>query len=386
MFLGPRFFFADTSMASAYPSISQDVLTAMAAQGTKTEPGGEQSIPDVKVDSKEAPEEAPQTQSPVAAPEPPKETVAAPAPVEKVGIPAPAPVEEKAAEAPPTISNWKDTLKTVDAADILKELGYDDKMVGFFNKWRSDGNINEYLKAATVDFGKMTPEQLMRYHLEEQFPEFSAEDLEELYQAKVVEQYKLDPNTYSEIEVRRGKLMLQADAKTVRGELIHKQQDYILSAKPPAPAVDTSAQQWETEREQLRSQYSTYLTNNQATKDLLTNKRLVLGDGENAFNYGVADPQLLLTVLQQPEQYARHVFQEDGSPFVDKQLFIAAAAIDYKGLVNQLVNYGRELGAKGIVDQMDNASKSIGEQSKGETGPVDPAKELAKSGVIVSYS
>jgi hypothetical protein len=231
----------------------------------------------------------------------------------------------------------------------------------------------------------MTPEQLMRYQLEQNNPEFSPSDIEELYQAKVVDAYKLDPNTFSETEVRRGKLMLAADAKAVKESLVRQQKEYILSAKPPVPPVDTSAEEAETRREQLRAQYSNHLTNSQATKDLVSNRRLVLGEGDNAFNYEVSDPNLLLTILQQPEEYARHVFHEDGSPVVEKQLFIAAAAIDHKGLVQQLIKYGRDLGAKALADQIENAKKPVGDASKNDNSVLSPAEALARQGVITSY-
>jgi len=377
-----RKFYADE--ASAYPSISSEVLAAMATQGVKTDADSTTAVPDIILAEPVKAEPAAEAAKPAAEAKP-TEAPAVAEPAAPAAVPAvPTP---SVTEAPAEIGiDWREQIKKVDASDILKELGYDDKMVGFFNKWRTDGNISEYLKAVTADFDKMTPEQLMRYQLEQSYPEFSPADIEELYQAKVIDAYKLDPNTFSEIEVRRGNLMLKADAKAVREALQKQQQEYVLSAKPPAPAVDHSAQEAEANREKLRAQYSGYLTGNQATKDLLTNRRLVMGDGEAAFNYEIGDPQRLLTILQEPQEYARHVFNEDGSPIVDKQLFIAAAALDHVGLANKLIKYGRDLGAKALVDQIENAKKPAGEISKGDTMPASPAEAMARFGVITSNS
>lgn len=370
----PRKFFADE--ATAMPTISQDVLTAMASQGVKTDPDSSVVVPDVKTESPPAPPVA-EAKIEVPAPSP-----AAPS-VEEKTQPAAVVTPPPAITAPATTeADWREQIKKVDANDILKELGLDEKMVGFLNKWRASGDIAEYLKAVTVDFSKMTPEQVMRHQLEQSYPEFSPADIEELYQAKVVEAYKLDPNNYSETEVKRGQLMLKADAKSIRESLQTKQQEYILSSKPPVPPVDTSAQDAAAYRDQQRTQYANYLTNSQATKDLLSSRRLVLGDGDTTFNYEIADPQQLLTILQQPEQYAQHVFMEDGSPVVDKQLFIAAAAIDHKGLIKQLIKHGRDIGAKGLAEQIENAKKPDGEITKPDNQPLTPAEALARSGVL----
>lgn len=367
--------------ATAMPSVSPNIAEIMAKSGVKNEGDASEQIPNIITEEPAA--------TPVAAV---KSEDAASAVTEAVAPPAAA---EANAVAPPaastvtvpeqaTVRDWKQELKNVDPGDVLKELGYDDKMVGFFNKWRTDGNIADYVRAISVDYSKMSPEQLMKHQLEQEYPEFSPEDLEELYQAKVVDNYKLNPDTYSEAEVKRGKLLLTADSKKIRENLAAKQQEYILSAKPPAPTVDNSAQQREVEMNEARERYTRSLTGNQFTKDLLVNRKLVIGTGDNAFNYEVADPNALVEMLQHPEQYARHVFQEDGTPLVDKQLFIAAAAKDMQGLVNSLIAHGKSLGAKQVAESLENVKKPAGELSGADNQPLTPAQALARSGVVTS--
>lgn len=373
----PRLFREDGVVVAtnAPPNIAE----LMAKQGVKTESDSD-IVPDVKIE--EVKPIAPAEAKPVAAePVKPVETPGAAAPPIAKAEPAQTPVQPIEASLPQSV-DWKTELKKADQAEILKELGFDDKMVGFFNKWRTDGNIAEYIKAVTVDYSKMTPEQLMKYQLEQDFPEFSPEDLEELYQAKIIDAYKLNPETFSETEVKRGRLMLAADAKKVRADLVQKQQDYILSAKPPASVVDTQGQQREAEIRELTDKYMSSLNGSPVTKELLSNKRLVLGDGENAFNYEIGDPQSVVQILQNPEMYVQHVFKEDGTPMVEKQLFIAAAAIDHKGLQNELIKYGISLGHKRAIEQIENAKKPEGDLSKAGDAALTPAQALARAGVI----
>lgn len=370
----PRLFREDGVVVAT--NAPPNVAELMAKNGVKTDSDSD-VVPDIKI---EATAPIPPTTE---APKPAKEAeTAPPAPVEAAKVekaPTPTPPSEA---TPPRPVDWKDELRKADQAEILKELGFDDKMVGFFNKWRTDGNIAEYIQAVSVDYSKMTPEQLMKYQLTQEFPEFSPEDLEELYQAKIIDAYKLNPEVFSETEVKRGKLVLAADVKKVRADLVQKQQDYILSAKPPAPTVDTQAQQRETEMKEQTDRYMASLNGNPVTKELLANKRLVLGEGENAFNYEVSDPQKVVSILQNPEIYYKHVFQEDGSPMVDKHLFIAAAAIDHKGLQNELIKFGVSLGHKRAIEQMENAQKPTGELSSAGEGPLTPAQALKRGGVI----
>lgn len=367
--------------ATAMPSVSPNIAEIMAKSGVKSEGEVSDEIPNIITEEPAA--------SQVAEVKP---EVTAPAATEAVAGTAASVVSAVAPSAASTVTipeqasmrDWKQELKNVDPVDVLKELGYDDKMVGFFNKWRTDGNIADYIRAVSVDYSTMSPEQLMKHQLAQEYPEFSPEDLEELYQAKVVDNYKLNPDTYSEAEVKRGKLLLTADAKKIREGLTAKQQEYVLSAKPPTATVDNSAQQREAEMNEARDRYTRSLTGNQFTKDLLTNRKLVLGTGDNAFNYEIADPNSLVNILQNPEQYARHVFQEDGTPLVDKQLFIAAAAIDHIGLVNSLIAHGKSLGAKQVAESLENTKKQTGELSGTDNTPLTPAQALARSGVVTS--
>lgn len=368
-------FYADDAAEAVAPAI--DVAAMLAKSGSRTEEGGSTEIPDIKI------EEPKPKMAEGIKPEVSAETVPTPAkPEARVEVPQiPSPAGEV---VQPPLVDWKTELKKADVAEILKELGFDPKMVGFYNKWRTDGNITDYLKAVTVDFSKMTPEQLMKYQMQEDYPELSPEDLEELYRARVIEQYKLDPDTFSEMEIKRGRILIGADAKKIRETLMAKQQEYILSAKPPAAAPDTSVQDRQQEEaiQQVLSQYKTTLEAHPVTKELITNKRLLIGEGEDSFIYELPDAAKALTALQNPQQWAELVFNPDGSPKVELQLFLSAAAIDEK-LPSHILKAGMALGAKRAIEQIENAKKPDAAPSKPDD-PTSPAQALARAGVITN--
>lgn len=367
------------SGATETPAASIDIAAIMAKSGAKTDNNPSATVPEINTEEAKQPTEA-ESKTEVKV-----ETTTKPTTSEPVAE-ATAPPSQTQGAALPSSVDWKLELKRANKAEILKELGYDEKMVGFFNKWSTDGDVTAYLKAVTVDYTKMSPEQLMRYQLQEEFPEFSPEDLDELYAAKVIEHYKLDPEVNSETEIKRGKLVLAADAKKVREGLVAKQQEYILNAKPPAAAPDESAlraKQQEIEQQEYMDRYNTSLRGNQITKDLLTNKLLSVGEGENVFNYEVPEPEQLIQLLQNPQEYVKHVFDQEGKPNVARQLFIAAAAKDHVKLATELIKFGRSLGAKQALEEIENAKKPEPSTAKPET-PLSPVQALAKHGIMTS--
>lgn len=362
-------FFSDGPADAAAPPIN--IAAMLAKSGAQTDDSLTVEVPDIKT------EPVPAVAAPVAVKTEPVETKAA-EPVMPVVQPVTAPAQA---------ADWKAELKKAQVADVLKELGFDDKMVGFYNKWRTDGNITDYLKAITVDFSKMTPVQVMKYQMQEDYPELSPEDFEELYQARIVEQYKLDPNVFSETEVKRGNILVNADAKKVRESLVARQQEYILSAKPPAPVpgpdIEARERQQQEEIQQVLTQYKNTLEAHPATRELLNNKRLVIGEGEETFNYELPDPSIALAALQNPQRWAELVFNADGSPQVEKQLFLSAAAMDYKSLAGNIFKAGKALGARNAIEQIENAKKPDAVPAKPDEA-LSPAQALARSGVITT--
>lgn len=373
--------FREAEAAPATGGTPIDVAAILAKSGAKSEGENSAAPPEIII------EEAKPTETSTQLAKPAESSSGAAAetatkPETGARVETPPPIQQAA--TPP--ADWKQALKKADKAEILRELGYDEKMVGFFNKWSTDGNITEYLKAVTMDYSKMSPEQLMRYQLQEDFPEFTPEELEELYTAKVTEAFKLDPEVNTEAEIKRGKLLLTAETKKIREGLIQRQKEYILTAKPPVPPPDDSAiqaQQQEAEQKAYMDRFTTAIASHETTKSLMANKTLSVGEGENAFKYGVADPQQLINILQSPQEYVKHVFNADDSPMVDKQLLIAAVARDGNAFVNELIKYGRSLGAKSAVEEIENAKKPDAPSTKPEVA-LTPAQALAKSGVLTS--
>lgn len=78
------------------------------------------------------------------------------------------PKEQKSDESQPpaaTTYDWKKEVKKLSKADVLKELGLDEFAVGMVDYYQKEGNVTPYLEVKTVDYSKMTSEQLLEMQL-----------------------------------------------------------------------------------------------------------------------------------------------------------------------------------------------------------------------------
>lgn len=369
-----------TQEASA-PAV--DVVAMMAKEGQKTD-DSPVSVPVQNTPPSENPAEAPKEQTPVAA------ETAAPAPVPEAPK-----VEEPTKVAPPvqqqtaqvTEADWRELIKKQPEEEVLKHFGLDEKMINFLTRWKGGENLTDYLEAATVDYSKMSHEEVLRRHLMKDFGMLSPEDFEEVYRMKVIEQYKLDPEVYDEKEVRRGKLMLGVDADRIRQDLTKRQQELLFNkpAPPDNSAAEQAAQEEAARQAAQVKAYQDHVQNNQYTKELLTSNLLKIGDGDKAFNLEVSTPNDIINLLYDPVKWSQKLYNEDGTPNVRKQLILAAIANDDNTFFSNFTKHYEMLGAKSVADRIANASEPApGSPAKGTAESADPIVQLAKFGVISS--
>lgn len=310
-------------------------------------------------------------------------------------------VEEKApvVQETPKVQTLQEVLKNEQPETIFKELGFneqtatflselkeaDPKILGIVQAWK-EGKLGDYVKELSTDYQKMSPEELMRHQLRQEYPKASEKQLNILYKSEVVEKYKLDPDVYSEEEVEEGRELLAVKADKYRDSFSENQQKYLLPDKPAPKEVvpDNTA---ELQRQQIEA-YVKEVKDNQYTKDIVSNKSIKIGDGEEAFNLKV-EPDDIVDFWVNPNKIAGamegFVKGEDGKPIqIDKtkhQLAVAAFAIDPKGFFKNYASHMKSLGAKAVIDPLDNASKPDGATTaKSDSAPKSVAEAMAKSG------
>lgn len=374
---------SDTAVQEPVQQTSVDIASMMAKEGFKTD----ESPVFIPVNNTPPVEETQNAEAPVEQQKPETGNVA-PSENQPVEPPKAAPAPDQPVQPAPQIQeDWRDLLKKQTEVDVLKTLGLDEKMINFLSKWRGGEDLTDYLKAVTVDYSKMSSEQLLRQQLLTDFGSLSPEDFEEVYKMKVIEQYKLDPDLFTETEIRRGKLLLGIDAEKVRQELTRKQQELLFAKAPePGPSVaDIAAKEQQEQNERNLLTYRNLVDTNSYTKELLNTKLLRIGEGEKAFNLEVNNPNEVLDLLYDPAKWASKLYNEDGTPNVRKQIMIGAIANDDALFFSNLTKHYEMLGAKSVAEKIQNASSpEPGSPTKGDPTSNDPITQLARFGRITS--
>lgn len=387
-----RKFYEIDAPAEVVPSIA----ATMAKSGVLRQPGDDGPIPTINIEKKE-PTPAIATPAPATAAQP----------AEKAKPESLTPAKEQKQEppqtaTPATVTSWQEVLKSQQPDAILRELGYgeklveflrenkdlDPKMLGFVNHWRTnEGNVKDYLRALDTDFGKMGAEDVMKYQLQTDNPELTPAQLDRLYKLKVTDRYKLDPALYTEEEVADGQIELAVDVKSIRAKLSEQQQSYLF----PKPVPKEAGADPKVQQQEALNEFKTQLTNDSFIKDILANKRIMIGEGVDAFSYSV-DPDKLMDILLNGETWATKMLTKqdkpDGTsswlPNGRKQALVSAILDDDDKFLREYGLHYKALGGKAAIAPIENAKPpASGTAAKAEAESTNPAAAAAKRGRIV---
>ncbi len=305
-------------------------------------------------------------------------------------------------EQPTPQVSWQEVLKQQPDA-VFKELGFDDKVVslakelngfekldyflGLVNEWKTTGSIEKYVKELSADYSKMPAEEVMRHQLRQEYPKASDQALDALFKREIVKAYNLDSEY--EAEAEEGKLLLEAKADKYRDAMIERQKQYI-TPKPPevkAPEVDNTAQLIQ----QANEQYKQRVIEDSYTKDVFTNKRITLGQGEEQFNFPI-DPQEIQGLLFDNGKWEESLFDKvsknDGTidyiPKTQHQLLISTVAKYGQKFFDEYAKHWKAIGAKSAIEPIESAKKpDASAPSASEVQPTTIAGMMARQGRLV---
>ena len=293
--------------------------------------------------------------------------------------------------------NLQEVLRQQQPDFILRELGYDDdkigfiqelkdldpKMVNFLNLWKSNGDVTGYLKELSTDYSKMPVEEVMRHQLRQEYPQATERQLELLFKKEVIDAYGIDPDVYSEEEVEAGRELLEAKAAKFRSSLIEKQQSLLL---PEAPQMQS---QYDDGAEYLEI-YKENVNNSSFTRNMYSTGQISVGEGESKFNFSV-NPNEVTDLLYDSDKWSDTLFEKYKDdkgrdvviPNVEHQMLVATVAKYGKSFINALAKHYISIGAKQVIDPIDNPSQIGGSTpSKSSPEPTSIAAIMAKRGMV----
>lgn len=278
--------------------------------------------------------------------------------------------------------NEIEELKTPKAKRAYEENEDSKKFIdGLIDYYEKTGDLTPYLEAKTVDYDKLSHEQLLRRKMREEDPEMSDKLFELRFKKNVLGILNAEPkvpeedadeaeiakiNEYNEeLELQKEDIKYQADK--------YKREAKKRQAEFKAPEV-TKEQEYdpkETER----------LINSDPVVKKLRNERFVtVKHGENEFNFET-DPEDLIAPLMDSSKVLTLFSNEKGEFDTAKSLKIINYAKNMEAYENFLFNNGKTAGIDSVQKDVspDSRTNRKNEEDGGEPDEKALMKEFAKA-------
>jgi len=285
--------------------------------------------------------------------------------------------EEPAAQEETTESNLQDTAELFDELDnISKDLtdGKVDNLEDFFEEYKrmrdssstqykddyiknaveyynKTGSLTPYLEATSVNYGEMSDEKIMRRELEQANPTLSAKAIERLYTRDIVNKYSLDEDKYDMEEVELGKELLKADATKLRDKFVDEQKNFT------EPEIKETEDNETVDNTEQMEKWAESVNSNDFTKDVLENKRILIGYNDEKFSYEVENPEELQAMTVDNNKFFALFKDDQGQVDFDKWYRVLAYASDPEVYDSSLIAHGQELGQEKVVSDLKNPTK-----------------------------
>lgn len=311
--------------------------------------------------------------------------------------------EETQKETPAKEVSWQEVLKSQQPDTILKELGFDEKtasflkgkkgfdekIINFITHWETNnGDVTRYLQELTTDYTKMPATEVMRHQLRREYPKATEKQLDVLYKKQVLDNYKLDPNLYTEEEVAEGQLLIEAVAEKHRDQFVSEQQQFLIP-KPPQKeeGPDLEAQ----EAKSLFDSYSKTISDQPAIKDLLSAKSLSVGEGDEKYSFPVPFAGEIVEDIVNTLATNIHLgrLNKDNissitPEVIQNEILSRAFSRNPQAFISAIAEHYKTIGGKKIIEPLENASPTSSSQAaKSEVAEASPAAAMAKAGKIV---
>ena len=282
------------------------------------------------------------------------------------------PVVEVAAPLP---TDWRTGIKGVDKYDILKEAGIDDFTINMMKYKEKTGDYTPYLQAKTVDYTKMTAEQVLRLDLKKNNPGLSDSSLNFQFNKDFESKYYTNRDDFEEdsVEAIYGAEKLQLDSEEKRKQFITEQEQF----KAPEPTPDLDASRKAVELEAKQTQQRNYILESPVTKSLQSAKAITFGDGEGSFTYPIGNLQpvidnALQAVLNSTDT---ELTAESLQGFYESLVF----AQNPKAFMKASAAHFKAQGIKKVGDEIQGITP-LGQSSPNNEQVLTPAQQLWRNG------
>jgi hypothetical protein len=241
---------------------------------------------------------------------------------------------------------------------------YDEYLQQIISKYQTDGSLEDYFKAYSVDYDSVSDQDMLKRNFFEQNNDLSDKAKQKLWE-KEISKYTIDPDEYSEDEVELGKELMKRDADKLRAEAKEKQKAF-LSPKNEAPKVDL---------QKLKEQVEALPD----VKRLKTERKISLNiDGQDV-NYELSDPDFAVNSMVDDSGFYA-LFTENGKLNTQKWAATVEFARNQERFLKTVLDQGKSLGRAEIESEMKN-TRIPGTQPPSSLGTSD-----FKAGLLEAFA
>jgi hypothetical protein len=208
----------------------------------------------------------------------------------------------------------------------------------------------------SLSTSEMDDATLVKVDLALQYPNLSAEEVNTL----ILNKYKLDPNKYSEDEVKVGSLQMKVDAANAKKQIEEQRMRYAAPEVQQQPAEEQESfidEEWISEMRQEAND--------------LTGLEFDLGN-DKTFTFGLDDryKQDLVNKNARLDEYFDAYVRDDGSWDFDTLNSHRAIIDNIDAIVASTYRQGLSDGQKGVVQNAANVSAQVPQQSSQPNNPL----------------
>ena len=208
----------------------------------------------------------------------------------------------------------------------------------------------------SLSTSEMDDATLVKVDMALQYPNLSAEEVNTL----ILNKYKLDPNKYSEDEVKVGSLQMKVDAANAKKQIEEQRMRYAAPEVQQQPAEEQESfidEDWISEMRQEAND--------------LTGLEFDLGN-DRTFTFGLDDryKQDLVNKNARLDEYFDAYVHDDGSWDFDTLNSHRAIIDNIDAIVASTYRQGLSDGQKGVVQNAANVSAQVPQQSSQPNNPL----------------
>ena len=208
----------------------------------------------------------------------------------------------------------------------------------------------------SLSTSEMDDATLVKVDMALQYPDLSAEEVNTL----ILNKYKLDPNKYSEDEVKVGSLQMKVDAANAKKQIEEQRMRYAAPEVQQQPAEEQESfidEDWISEMRQEAND--------------LTGLEFDLGN-DRTFTFGLDDryKQDLVNKNARLDEYFDAYVHDDGSWDFDTLNSHRAIIDNIDAIVASTYRQGLSDGQKGVVQNAANVSAQVPQQSSQPNNPL----------------